>query len=74
MATPLVSGAWTILQSLTGSTNVTYLLEVFQKSGVSILDSRNGVTKTRIDLLGAMTYAGCGNAEVSGTEEGKRRR
>ncbi len=61
MAAPHVSGAWAILKQREPGASVTRILTAFQTTGVSITDSKNGVTRPRIDVDNAL------NALISGS-------
>jgi subtilisin len=54
MATPHVAGAWALLKSRVPEATVTDVLAALTTTGLSVTDSRNGVTKPRIqvDLAG----------------------
>ncbi len=48
MATPHVTGAWTLARQVKPKASVNEILSAFQTSGVPIRDTRNGVTTPRI--------------------------
>jgi len=54
MATPHVAGAWAILRQRRPSATVTEVMEALRSTGVSILDSRNGLSFRRIRVDAAM--------------------
>ncbi|PKO07196.1 MAG: hypothetical protein CVU41_02635 [Chloroflexi bacterium HGW-Chloroflexi-3] len=56
MATPHVAGAWALIRSAVPSATVDQILTAFKTTGVPILDTRNGITKPRIDVLAAMGF------------------
>jgi subtilisin family serine protease len=54
MAAPHVAGAWAVLKQREPSATVTRILTALQATGVSITDSRNGITRPRIDVDNAL--------------------
>jgi subtilisin len=56
MAAPHVTGAIASLKELRPGASVASELAALQQSGSPISDSRNGVTKSRIDVWGAIVY------------------
>ena len=54
MATPHVVGAWAVLKSRVPSATVDQVLSALTTTGVSVTDSRNGITKPRIRLDAAL--------------------
>jgi subtilisin len=50
MATPHVTGAWALLKSVNPTATVDEVLTVLQDTGSSITDTRNGVTRPRIEV------------------------
>ncbi len=60
MAAPHVTGAWALLKQKTPTATVGEVLAALGSSGVPILDTRNGITKPRINLPAAL------NALVTG--------
>ncbi|KWT94643.1 S8 family serine peptidase [Candidatus Magnetominusculus xianensis] len=54
MATPHVAGAWAVLKQAKPSASVADLLNALISTGVSITDSRNGITKPRIQVDAAL--------------------
>lgn len=54
MAAPHVSGAWAILKQREPTASVTRILTALQTNGVSITDSKNGITRPRIDIDNAL--------------------
>ncbi len=50
MATPHVAGAWALLKSAKPTATVAELLTALQNGGLPITDSRNGVTKSLIQI------------------------
>jgi parallel beta-helix repeat protein len=58
MATPQVAGAWAILKQRMPGATVTQLLTALQNTGVPVLDTRNGITKPRIQVDAALNSLG----------------
>jgi len=56
MATPHVAGAWALLKSQYPSLSTDTILWGLKVSGIPILDNRNGITKSRIDVLSATNF------------------
>jgi len=54
MATPHVAGAWAVLKSKTPAATVDQVLQALTSTGLSITDSRNGITKPRIKVDAAV--------------------
>lgn len=54
MATPHVAGAWAVLKEKSPTASVDSLLTTLQNTGKSVVDTRNGITKLRIDVLAAI--------------------
>jgi hypothetical protein len=54
MATPHVTGAWALLEDKTPALKVAAGLAALQSTGVSIVDSRNGLTFKRIRIMNAL--------------------
>ncbi len=54
MATPHVTGAWAVIKSGVPSATVDQILAALTNTGVSVYDSRNGITKPRIRLDAAL--------------------
>lgn len=50
MATPHVAGAWAVLKSAKPSATVAQVLDALNATGKPITDSRNGITKPRIQI------------------------
>lgn len=50
MATPHVAGAWAILKEKNGILSVTQALDALTSTGLSVVNSRNGVITPRIDV------------------------
>lgn len=50
MATPHVAGAWAVMRSSNTSLDIDTILDLFKHNGVAVLDTRNNITKPRIDL------------------------
>lgn len=65
MATPHVAGAWAVLKSYKPTATVDEVLSALQTSGVSITDSKNNVTKPRINLPTAIASFGSGSVKVT---------
>lgn len=55
MATPHVTGAWAILKQRMPVSTVERILTALTNTGVLIYDSRNGITKPRIQINAALT-------------------
>ncbi|HOE41643.1 MAG TPA: S8 family serine peptidase [Rhodoferax sp.] len=55
MATPHVAGAWAVLKHKASTATVNEVLAAFSSSGLAVTDSRNGITKPRINLPAALT-------------------
>lgn len=55
MATPHVTGAWAVMKSKKPSATVDEVLNAFTATGVSVTDSRNGITKPRINIDSALS-------------------
>ncbi|MBM3128784.1 MAG: peptidase S8 and S53 subtilisin kexin sedolisin [Chloroflexi bacterium] len=58
MATPHVAGAWAVLKSFKPAATVDQILGALTGSGVPVLDTRNGITKPRIQIDAALTSLG----------------
>ncbi len=54
MATPHVAGAFSAVRSLVPDATTDQILSALQATGVEITDSRNGITRRRIDVEGAV--------------------
>ena len=54
MATPHVTGAWAVLKEAVPAATVAEVLTALQDTGVTIVDSRNGISKPRIDVMAAL--------------------
>lgn len=50
MATPHVAGAWALLKSVAPTATIDNVLAALQSTGVPVTDTRNGVTKRRIQV------------------------
>ena len=55
MATPHVAGAWAVMKSKKPAATVDEVLNALQSTGVSVTDSRNGITKPRIKVDSALS-------------------
>jgi subtilase family protein/Big-like domain-containing protein len=55
MATPHVAGAFAVLGSSQPGTSVSDLLNALKTTGISVFDSRNGITKPRIQIDDAIS-------------------
>ncbi len=55
MAAPHVAGAWAVVKSKYPSAGVDQVLAALSSTGVPVLDSRNGITKPRIQVDAAMS-------------------
>ncbi len=54
MAAPHVAGAFAVLKSAAPDASVDQILNILKQTGVSVLDTRNGITKPRINLADAL--------------------
>lgn len=54
MATPHVAGAWAVLKEKAPTASVSSLLSTLQTTGKSVVDTRNNITKPRINVLAAI--------------------
>ena len=54
MATPHVAGAWAVLKQMNPGATVDQVLNALVTTGKLITDPRNGITKPRIDVAGAL--------------------
>ena len=57
MSTPYVAGAWAVLRGAYPGYSVAQILDLLRSTGRPITDTRNGVTKPRINLFGALQSA-----------------
>jgi subtilisin len=55
MATPHVTGSWAVLKSKNRKASVDQVLSALTNTGVSIVDTRNGLTKPRIEVDSALS-------------------
>ncbi len=70
MATPHVAGAWAVLKSTGVEATTEAILTALKNTGVSVTDTRNGITKPRIQIDAAADYlvgAGVPDIQVSPT-------
>jgi subtilisin len=71
MAAPHVAGAWAILKQKSPTASVSGILASLQNSGTPITDTRNSITKPRIDVYGSAgllyTCTDIGSANTRGT-------
>jgi subtilisin family serine protease len=58
MATPHVAGTWAVLKSFKPAATVDQILNALSSSGVPVLDTRNGITKPRIQIDAALASLG----------------
>ena len=58
IAAPHVAGAWAVLRSAKTNVSVTDALNALKTTGQSVTDSRNGITKPRIQLDAAVAAIG----------------
>lgn len=58
MATPHVAGAWAVLKSRAPAATVDRILGALTSTGVPVFDSRNGITKPRIQINFAASALG----------------
>jgi len=65
MAAPQVAGAFAAIKSKVGDAGVSNVLTSMKNFGVSVTDSRNGITKPRINLNAALNGIGSGNLRVN---------
>ena len=56
MATPHVAGAFAILKQALPSADVGYLMNILQGTGLPVVDSRNGLTRSRIRVAEALSW------------------
>lgn len=61
MATPHVAGAWAVLKSKSTSATVDQVLSALTSTGTSVTDTRNSVTKPRINIGAAVNGIGGGS-------------
>lgn len=54
MAAPHVSGAWAVIKSREPNSTVDEVLQILTSSGQPVYDTRNGITKPRVDVLPAV--------------------
>lgn len=59
MAAPHVTGAWAILKQANPALTVDQILSALQTTGMTIVDSRNGIAKPRIDVDAALNTLVC---------------
>ncbi len=64
MATPHVAGAWALLMQANPSATVNQVLSALQSTGYAILDSRNNLTKPRIQVDQAFLALPCHDRPV----------
>jgi subtilisin family serine protease len=57
MATPHVSGAWALIRDKTPDATVDEVLQALAETGVPITDARNGLTRSRIQVDGALSLS-----------------
>lgn len=55
MASPHVAGAWVLMRHMMPNASITQIQTALENTGVSITDSRNGVTSKRINIGAALT-------------------
>ncbi len=65
MATPHVAGAFALLKSVDSSMGINEMLTIIKSTGKSITDTRNAITKPRIDLYKAALQLGTGGISVT---------
>jgi subtilisin len=65
MATPHVAGAFALLKSSKNDMSIAEGLNALQNSGTSVTDSKNGITKKRINVNGALDLLGTGSVTVT---------
>ena len=56
LAVPHVAGAWALLKSGAPNASVDQVLSALQSTGVSVTDSRNNITRPRIQVDAALNY------------------
>jgi hypothetical protein len=66
MAAPHVAGAWAILKERMGDATVQQILNRLRNTGVPVTDSRNSITKNRIQIDAAI-YADCNPSITPGS-------
>jgi len=57
MAAPHVAGAWALYKQKFPQSSVTTALRAFEQTGTPVLDSRNGLTKPRINIAQALNLS-----------------
>lgn len=65
MAAPQVAGAFAAIKSKVGDVGVSNVLTSMKNFGVSVTDTRNSITKPRINLNAALNGIGSGNLRVN---------
>lgn len=58
MAAPHVAGAWALLKQKSPTATVSDVFSALSATGVAVLDTRNGITKPRINLPAALAALG----------------
>ena len=57
MAAPHVAGAWALYKQKFPQSSVTTALRAFEQTGTPVLDSRNGLTKPRINIAQSLNLS-----------------
>ena len=67
MAAPHVAGAWAVLKAKEPAASVSEILNILSGSGMRILDTRNGITKSRIQVDAALGFTPAPTATPTAT-------
>ena len=73
MATPHVAGAWAVVKQKSPQASVAAVLDALVTTGALLTDPRNGITKPRIDVAGAVALVagqGAASLTVNGSSAG----
>ncbi len=65
MAAPHVAGAWAVLKQVKPSASVTDILSALTTTGVSVTDTRNNITKPRIQVDAAVTALNSNSSDLA---------
>jgi subtilisin family serine protease len=66
MSAPHVAGAWAVLRSSQPAAKLDRILQVLKETGTDVTDSRNNITKPRINILQAVEALGTVSVEDAG--------